>query len=233
MDIALQPTEEHQELGQLLGRAQAFILQLLGLIEGVIHRLDGAPIGAALVAALMRRWLLPAEAALRRAILLIAHTLPLVVLAPHAPSRAAGALPRCDGAKGTRPARAPVFRMSEAQPRPKAAAGYLPEHQLPRITLLVDSALHARSAPAAPAAPLRDPAEVFWRRLAAFNAAFDNPVAAANRWLRRRAANPAIAARVLAPVRIPGATRRIGKENLVFLRELTAFARRTLTPDTS
>lgn len=233
MENAPPSPEVDIEVDYLLGRARSFILHLLGMIETVILRLEGAPMSAALMSGLIRRCVLPAEAALRRAVLIIAQTLPPLAPPRGAAPRASGLPPRVVVGKGQPPARAPVFRMSEPQPRQEAAAGYLPEHLMPRITLLVDSALQARSAPARPAPLPRDPAETFQRRLAALHAAYDNPVAVARRWLRRHAARPAIAARVLAPVKIPGAYRRLGEENLLLLRELTESARRTLTADTS
>lgn len=227
MDQANQPSE-YYALDLLLGRTRHFILDLIALIDSVLMRLDGAPMSAALVRRLVRRALLPAETALRRAILLIATTLH----PPVARARAKAGKPR--PGKPAPPAprgpRVPVFRMSEPQPRagkpPKT--DYVPEHLLPRITLLVDSVLQARAEPARPPAPPHDPALSFHRRLQALRAACDDPVPAARRWQRRCARSAIAAARALTPGKIPGAYKSLGPSNLALLDELTTAARHIL-----
>ncbi len=234
MDTPHQPSDE-DALDLLLGRAREFILGLLGLIDSVLERLGTAPMSARLTHHLMRRALLPAEAALRRAILLIATTLPAP--APRAVPVKAFPKTGIPSRKGALIARAPVFCMREPQPRapkaPKQAS--LPEHLLPRITLLTDSVLRARSIPESAKIPTQpgDPAMRFHRRLTALRAAYENPVREAERWLRRHAVRPEISETVLAPAKIPGARKSLGVFNNDLLRELTRSARLSLHPNTS
>lgn len=113
-DTPFQPADDLDILDDLLGRTRYFILGLIGFIDTALERLGNTPLNARAVRYLMRRALLPAEAALRRAILLIATTLP-----PPAPARAPSRTIRQPAAAATgKPAapRAPLFRMSEPQP---------------------------------------------------------------------------------------------------------------------
>lgn len=221
-------------LSYLLGRARWFILNLIDFMDTALARQPASP-SRQVVAYLTRRALLPAEAALRRAILLIASEMDVPV-------------PRALQAKSTRPAapplrkeasgaRAPVFRMNEPPPRaakteaapPKAE--YLPEHLLPRIRTLTDDVLIAPPPPL-PVPAARDPGARFFRRLAALRQAYDDPRREARRWLRR---NAALAQRP-APItsgKIPGTRRALGPDAQALLRELTEAVLRTLTPNTS
>ena len=219
-------------LSYLLGRARWFILNLIDFMDTALARQPASP-SRQVVAYLTRRALLPAEAALRRAILLIASEMELPV-------------PRAPQAKSTRPAapllrkeasgaRAPVFRMNEPPPRaaktegapPKA--GYLPEHLFPRIRTLTDDVLSAPPPPL-PAPAARDPGARFFRRLAALRQAYDDPRREARRWLRRNAAPAQRPAPVISG---PGTRRALGPDAQALLRELTEAALRTLTPNTS
>lgn len=233
MDTNAQLPDDHA-LDDLLGRARVFIVELIAFIETALRRLPGHPSRQAL-GYITRRALVPAETALRRAILLIAST--LAAPAPRAASGKAARPPTpAPHMPATLAARAPVFRMSEPQPRParRAApiAGHLPEALLPRIRLLTDDVLFAPPAQAGPAPPPRDPATGFFRRLEALRSAYDDPVREARRWLRRKAA-PGPRPPPISTGKIPGARRALGETANSLLRELTAAARRTFTPNTS
>lgn len=226
---------EEDALSYLLGRARWFILNLINFIDTALERLPPHPSRQA-IAYLTRRALLPAEAALRRAILLIASEMEMPV--PHAP-RAKPTRPPSPPPRKEGPAvRAPVFRMSEPPPRAARAEGmlpgpdYLPEHLLPRIRTLTDDVLSALSAPPLPAPAARDPGARFFRRLTALRQAYDDPRREARRWLRRNTA-PAQRAAPITSEKIPGMRRALGPDAQALLRELTEKALRTLTPNTS
>lgn len=229
----LQPADDIDILDDLLGRARYFILGLIGFIDTALERLGDTPLNARAVRYLMRRALLPAEAALRRAILLIATTLP-----PPAPARAQSRAARQPAAAATgKPAapRAPLFRMSEPQPRPThyRKTDHLSEDLMPRVTLLTESVLRARPAPAQPPPAPQDPAAAFYRRFQALRAAYNDPAPYARRWLRRRARSAISAAKTLAPVKVPGASRALGENTISLLKDLTQAARARALPNTS
>lgn len=232
-DTPFQPADDLDILNDLLGRARYFILGLIGFLDTALERLGDTPLNARAAGYLMRRALLPAEAALRRAILLIATKLPPPAPA-RAPSRAARQLAAAAKGKPAAP-RAPLFRMSEPQPRPThyRKTDYLSEDLMPRITLLTESVLRARTAPARPPPAPQDPAAAFHRRFQALRAAYDDPAPYARRWLRRRARSAADAARALAPVNIPGVSRSLGENTISLLKELTQAARTRTLPNTS
>jgi len=226
---------EEDALSYLLGRARWFILNLIDFIDTALARLPASPPRQA-IAYLTRRALLPAEAALRRAILLIASEMEMPV--PRAP-RAKPKRPAAPPLRRQAPAaRAPVFSMSEPPPRPTKAkvilpeADYLPEHLLPRIRSLTDDVLSAPSPPSPPALAAPDPGARFFRRLAALRQAYDDPRREARRWLRRNAA-PAQRPAPIASEKIPGLRRALGADAQTLLRELTETALRALTPNTS
>lgn len=235
MDTAPQPTDDDDALNALLERARLFILDMILYIDAIAKRLGSVPLSAALVRQLTRRALLPAEAALRRVILILAADLPTECLSP-APSAAAGPARRQSGNVSKKPPapRAPLFRMSEPQPGPKKSpqAGDLPEHLRPRITALTDAVLYASPPAPITSAPPRDPAAAFCRRLQALHSAFDNPYREAKRWLRRQAAAAAPAKSPLAP-KIPGARKSLGDAPVSLLRELTKVALRAPALNTS
>lgn len=233
MDSAPQPTEDTESLAgtldELLDRARHFILDLIVFIDARLAQLGNAPMSARLVRLLTRRALLPAEAALRRAIILIAATLP----AP-GPSKTSTKPPSSSHSRQpAAPARAPVFCMSEPQPRAglRPAARNLPEtlpeHLLPRLTLLTEAALCTRSPAPAPAPRPSDPAASFHRRLTALCIAFQDPFREARRWRRHQAARRPGARPPLAP-KIPGARKSLGETRLNLLRELTTSAEAAL-----
>ena len=233
MDTNAQLPDDYA-LNDLLGRARLFIVELIAFIETALRRLPEHPSRQAL-GYITRRGLVPAETALRRAILLIAST--LEAPAPRAASGKAARPPTPAPHMPAAPAaRAPVFRMSEPQPRPVKGAApradHLPETLLPRLRVLTDDVLFAPPAQAKPAPPPRDPATGFLRRLEALRRAYDDPVREARRWLRRKAA-PGPRPPPISAGRIPGARRALGETANSLLRELTDAARRTFTPNTS
>lgn len=236
METAPQPPDDDTAPDSLLGRAEDFILYLITVIESRLRQLGSAPMSARLARLLTRRALLPAEAALRRAILLIAATLP-----PPAPLTISHGARRRSAApcqKRAAPGRPPAFCMTEAHPgaRKSPEADDTPEHLMPRITLLTDAAL-ARSAPPStlpstqPVKP-EDPGARFRRRFDALVMAFENPFREAERWLRRQRRQKPGANPPLAPG-IPGARKTLGETRLNLLRELTSAAQATLALNTS
>ncbi|PKP80851.1 MAG: hypothetical protein CVT79_12565 [Alphaproteobacteria bacterium HGW-Alphaproteobacteria-18] len=163
MDTNPQSPDDYA-LDHLLGRARLFIVELIAFIETALRRLPEHPSRQA-VGYITRRALIPAETALRRAILLIAGTLDAP--APKAAPGRASCPPAPPLQKIASAGRAPVFRMSEPQPRPPKETGaapkaaYLPETLLPRILALTDDVLFAPPAPVKPAPPPRDPLSDF------------------------------------------------------------------------
>lgn len=151
---------------------------------------------------LFRHYLRPAEAALRRAICLIAD-----VLGPE-PARAAkkpSANPRpCEprDSQSTANPRTPTFRLTEALPRPKT--DYLPTALRPRISIAGFAPPAPPKAPRAPADPSALAAKLE-RRLAAFDAALADLRGAARRLTRLRARRAAKRP-LLAFTQIPGLT---------------------------
>ena len=234
-ETPFQPADDLERQDYLLGRTRHLVLHLIAYMDSVLESLSGAPLGAPLARYLIRRVLLPAEAALRRAIILIAtHLPPLAPPAPKPPGKPAQRPPASRPAGAAQP-RAPLFRMAEPQPASAAPAGHLPEHLTPRITLISDL-LRDDFVPRPAHVPRTvqiDPAALFLRRLAALRAACEDPAPTARRWLRRCAAQPGTARRTLAPARIPGAAHAIDETMASLLEDLTTAARSTPLLNTS
>ncbi|MFN4185443.1 MAG: hypothetical protein ACK4M6_11700 [Hyphomonas sp.] len=248
MDTTPQPTDEDlalDALDALLGRARLFILDLIVFIDGIFERLGSVPLSAKLARRLTRHALIPAETALRRAILILAASLPVPVL------RAAGPRVLPDAAKprasavspqDTRP-RPPRFNMSEPQPRARdndstrPETDYLPENQLPRILALTDAVLYAPPTPPKPLPSPKDPAAIFCRRFAALHAAFHNARGEAERWARRRIramARPGAVQRPLpVPLTLPRLRKSVKPGERDLLRELTETANTCFCHNTS
>ena len=211
MDLsALTPLRRH-----LIAQANSLINWLLDAVEdalapGVRRTLPG-------LKSLYHDYLLPAEAALRRALHILAADLPApkpraaTPLPPHKPEIAD---PK---AAQFRP---PVFRLSEPQPRPKT--DHLPARLAPRISII---GVTPRPAPT----PRRELNEAdlemqLRRRLDALNAAFANPLAAVRR-LQRRLVKSGTARPKLAAA-IPGhASPRLAGDGHAFLTRLNESAR--------
>jgi hypothetical protein len=193
------PPEDDIPHGALIDEGARLVRWLITEMHVLLEGLAGQRPGAAFLRDLARHYLAPAEAALRRAIHLLANSLPAPVTSPSPKSPARSNASKSAGHRPARP-RAPSFRLTEPLPRPRA--DYLPEALRPRISvpgLTPDPP--ARTAPSKP-----DPARLearLLRRLAALEAAWDNPAAAARRLQRRRARQPAARPR-LSFVKIPG-----------------------------
>ena len=241
MDTAPQPTDEDLALDALLERARIFILDLMIFLEGIFDRLGSVPLSARLARRLTRDALIPAETALRRAILILAASLPVPVIAarvakgPAKPRAAADPLPL---------GRPPRFNMKEPAPRPRKHAAthpeadYLAEDQLPRILALTDAILFAPPAPPQKPAPARpDIAGSFLRRFAALQAADQDANGEAERWARRRvraAARPGADPRPLpSPLPRPRLAKSVPRDTVSLLEELTNAANTSFGHNTS
>lgn len=193
------PPEDDIPHGALIDEGARLVRWLITEMHVLLAGLAGQRPAVAFLRDLARHYLAPAEAVLRRAIHLLANALPAPVARAKAQSPAR---PRTDDAAQRRPAkpRTPSFRLTEPLPRPRA--DYLPEALRPRIS--VPGLTPDPPARAAPSKP--DPARLearLLRRLAALEAAWDNPAAAARRLQRQRARQPAARPR-LSFVKIPG-----------------------------
>ena len=235
MDHPLSLPQDQTLLDDLLGRTRMFVLSVANAIEDYLPADDTQSLPATLVRLLMRRFLIPAEAAMRRVILLIAATrafLPAAALATRPsqkPSKTAG---KEDG-RSAPCERAPAFNMNE--PRLRAMTGEIPQGQMPRITVLDDAALTAPGAPPAALRPAPSPAEAeaaltrrFFRRLDALSIVIGKPGPAADRWLKSVARKAALqpeaitAPPPLAFHKVPGQTKAAGAEAISLLSELNA-----------
>lgn len=223
------PFNEEAPADSLLGRAQHLIGWLVDLARQSV--LDG-PLSLAASRSLVREVIMPAEAALRRVIVLIAATLPLPRLVPvSVPGRPAPVRP--PGPDGTEPRvpRPPRFRLNE--PAPRAATGYLPATLCPRISI---AGFAPPPAPPAPrATPDVDAAETrLLRRLYALERAALNPEAEARRLVRLRARNATLPR--LSRAAIPGLDQPyLSGEGAAVLADLALAASAVLaeTPDSS
>ena len=165
MDTSPQPTDEVTVFDATVGlleRARLFILDMMAFVDGIFGRLGSVPLSPKLARHLTRDALVPAEAALRRAILLLAADLPIPVLHATKPRAAPDAAKPRAPAVSPKPDTKPRFSMSEPPPRDQNDAGthpetdYLAEDQLPRTIALTDALLQAP--PAAASATWRAPA---------------------------------------------------------------------------
>ncbi|MFN4183388.1 MAG: hypothetical protein ACK4M6_01270 [Hyphomonas sp.] len=161
MDTAPQPTDD-DALNALIERARQFILGLILYIDGITARLGDAAMSPALARALTRRAILPAEAALRRVIILLAADLPPITPNPRAipdgAKQRSGTIP----AMNTQPktAHPPRVRKIRAPPPPKnqsegrrSPRAPAPPHHRPHRRRALRPAFRAqnRRAPARPA----------------------------------------------------------------------------------
>ncbi|MFN3910896.1 hypothetical protein [Hyphomonas sp.] len=184
--------------------------------------LAGPSLTAAFLRSLLRHYLVPAEAVLRRAIHLIAATLPPLAPGSRPPSKpGASAQPGESRDPDLAPMpRAPAFRLTEPEPRP--STNFLPVNQRPRISVAGDAPPLPAPVPRKP-----DPAKLearLRRRLAALHAAWDDPVAAAQRLQRLRARKPAARPK-LSFLNVPGLKARpIAEIGQRILRDLNAAA---------
>jgi hypothetical protein len=198
----------------LIAEANSLINWLLDAVEdalapGVRRTLPG-------LKSLYRDYLLPAEAALRRALHILAADLP--VPKPRAATPLPPRKPEPATPKATQ-FRPPVFRLSEPQPRPKT--DHLPARLAPRISII---GVTPRPAPPRRKLTEADLEAQLRRRLDALNAALANPLAAVRR-LQRRLAKPNTKRPKLAAA-IPGHTSpRLAGDGHAFLTRLDESAR--------
>ena len=210
-------TEEASPLRVLIGHANSLILGMIVLARAALAGFGAAPVPRAAARLILRRFVLPAEAALRRLILMVAATFPPVILRPRMARVGKGAPPPPrPGAANSRP----VFCLTEPQPRVR-----LPLAPLPRIRFL-----DVAQAPAKIADPQAEDAAFsgrLLRRLLALEAAFENPQGEARRLLRRdaaRAAKGAPARAMLSFFRIPGDTPGLHDTSRSILKEVNQIA---------
>ena len=194
MDLAaLSPLRRH-----LFAEANHLINWLLDTVEGALA--PGVRRTLPGVKSLYRDHLLPAEAALRRALHILAAELPAPAKkAPSQGNRSAisdPSKPRAGGDRDRKAHRTPTFRLGEPQPRPKT--DHLPARLQPRISII---GVTPRPAPL-PRRKLNetDLEALLRRRLDMRNAAFAKPLAAVRRQQRRLAkscpARPKLAAAI-------------------------------------
>lgn len=227
MTEVLPPPDDPTARQFLLAGADAMIGRLIDLAHAILDAAAPGTLGAATRRHLIAHILVPAEAALRRALVFLAASRP----APQPGARQAKpvtAPPAADAPRKTGP-RPPRFRLFEPPLRRKA--DYLPLNQCPRISIAGD--------PPPPPAPRRpaDPAALdarLARRLDALKNAFENPEREVRRLLRdkaRRGDRP-----LLRLTAIPGrAANELSPEDHILLRMLNAAAAETAPgrPDTS
>lgn len=219
MNRPASPPDSTDRLDQLLGEARSLVLDLISLAAGVLM-LDVSLRG---LRKAMGRYIVPAEAAMRRAIILIASTLTLP---------ASKAAKRATPAKRAKPARRrvslggadrdPVFRLTEPSGPANTGAGAIP------VPALAETKARAPRRPADFAAF----AARFARRLAALEAACADPAAEARRWLlkARKAAARAEPPGALRFGRIPGNRPHLGPARRQTLFRLNEAAQHLLLP---
>lgn len=221
------PPEDQSSLAALMGRAASLALGLISLARAALAQFGPAPPPAGYTRFILRRYVVPAEATVRRAILVLAATLPLPVLR----GAAASARPPGPAAPAPPATRYPVFCLTEAAPRARRP-GPAPEAALPRI-LFLDTPMPA--APTPKSRPLTDEVEAIsetrlLRRLFALERAYLDPQREVRRYLRRRARDGAKgrAPRRLAFMRIPGNTRHLYAPFRDVLQAMNTAAQDTL-----
>lgn len=198
MQTPAAPDADH--LDALIGRAAHLALWLAGQVREMLAPLPGKVLEAPFLRHLLRHYLVPAEAALRRAVHLIAADMP----APRAPLRPLRPLPRVIAPLNPvkrETVRPPTFRLTEPQPRPQT--DYIPEHLRPRIRVLSPDAPLASPPPASQPRPRASLESRLRRRFAALDAALANPEREARRLLRLQARQTPRKP-LLAFARIPG-----------------------------
>lgn len=198
------PADFPEERSALLREADHLIDWLLAQIAlclspGIVRTLP-------MLKGILADYLLPAEAALRRMIHILAAAIPEKPLRAALLPRLRGRCP--EGTEGGAPKRSafrtPLFRLTEPQPHPptdqRRPAGPGPRISIPGIT--------PRPAPPPPREPRRplDPIDLeakLLRRIDALRAAFHDPIRAARRLQRRLGARPPTGP-LIAPINIPG-----------------------------
>jgi hypothetical protein len=198
------PADFPEERSALLREADHLINWLLAQIAlylspGIVRTLP-------MLKGILADYLLPAEAALRRMIHILAAAIPEKPKCEPLLPRPRGRCP--EGTEGEAPRRSafrtPLFRLTEPQP------DLFTDHKRPtgpgpRISIPGISPRPAPPPPRAPRGPL-DPVDLearLLRRIDALKAAFIDPIRAARRLQRRLKARPP-AGPLIAPINIPG-----------------------------
>lgn len=179
MDTSAAPSPP--DIDPLVHKAAHLALWLAAELRGLLAAAPGKVFGLPFLRHVLRDYLVPAEAALRRAVhLMAAGMAPL-----RAPPRRFRPLPRAIPVlyPVRRAPRPPVFRLTERVPAPPT--DHISERLRPRIRVIGPP-----SPPPPPARAARVPVpfeDRLRRRAAAFHAAMKNPAAEARRLLRLRA----------------------------------------------
>jgi hypothetical protein len=174
---------EQDRINGLIGQAALLAIWLADELRRRLVPLPGQLLETRLLRHLVRHYLLPAEAAVRRAVHLIAAEMRLPQPAPRAARTAARKLPLKPQSPKT--PRAPAFRLTEPQPRPKT--DHIPARLAPRIRLLTPGLPAIQPHPKPPARQSTSYEERLRRRFAALEAALASPVQQARRLLRLQA----------------------------------------------
>lgn len=211
----------------LMGMATSLALGLITLARAALAGFAGRAFPRSAGLLILRRFVVPAEATVRRAILVVASTLPLPVPRPRAEGQTP---PRNPPSTSLQSARRPVFCLTEPLRAPRKSGG--PATPLPRITILDAAALQPRAPKKDPAADDRALAIALQRRLIALEEAYADPIRQARRYLRRRAREGAAATpRVpLAFFHIPGNGPHMPPRFRDVLSALNGMAMETLLP---
>ncbi|MFN4023911.1 MAG: hypothetical protein ACK4MQ_03700 [Hyphomonas sp.] len=184
-----QPTDRSAETNILLEDGKALTADLIAAARALIGGERAGGLTARFLSMVLRKCIAPAEATLRRMIILLAATLKPAQPAVRPRTGTGRAPPPKPAGRQSGAPRRPVFRLTEPLPRPKTDE--LPTHLCPRIRLLDEAAL-AGAPTAEPAAPPRKPAAPvnilarIERRLAALESALADPAREARRWQRRQ-----------------------------------------------
>ncbi|MFN3609570.1 MAG: hypothetical protein ACK4Y9_10940 [Hyphomonas sp.] len=229
------PPEDETSLGALVRRVSSLALGFIVLARAALAKFGDAPAPRRAAGLVLRKFILPAEAIVRRAILVLAATLPPVRPGARSKPKGQGKPPPPPGSSAARP---PVFCLTEPLPRTvaRAAKAAAKVDEGPRISL-VDWVTSA-PAPALPpqTRPRADDAAYaarLLRRLAALENAYGDIFHQARRYLRRRAAAARSGAAPKPPLsfsRIPGNTRHLHQEFRFVLEDMNLAASETLAP---
>lgn len=199
MDTPAAPAQDR--LDALIYEAAHLTVWLAGQLRGFLAPQAGKIFEAPFLREIMRDYVIPAEAALRRAIHLMATDMPPPPVRPRPLKPPPKVIPALWPVKQKK-ARPPAFRLTERQPRP--STDYLPKNLSPRIRILDPGA--PASPPPAPKPAPREPASYearLRRRVAALEAAIANPVREARR-LQRLQARLKASRPLLSFTKIPG-----------------------------
>src|SRR3990167_3858934 len=181
MDTAPPPLD----IDPLVYKAAHLALWLAAELRALLAGAPGKVFELPFLRYVMRHYLTPAQAALRRAIHRMAAGIPPLRAPPRRFKPLPRAIPTLYPVRRDTP-RAPQFRLTESSPRPRAE--YIPADRRPRIRLLTPGL----APPPPPPPPVRRADLASYearlrRRFTAFEAAIANPMREARRLLRLKA----------------------------------------------